>query len=146
MKNFNVPVCSLKIFLRIESFREKTIPLQQRLCRGAFHSQKSRTPLAKNPFVFKKNPSKIRLNPFVLKKSRTLFPMSEVPLRLCLNFLRKNAYAWKINGDRFFSKNCELMHSKSFPTVFLFSCRSLFLGNCIYCLVDACRIQTKNFQ
>ena len=48
--------------------------------RGAFHSQKSRTPLAKNPFVFKKNPSKIRLNPFVLKKSRTLFPMSEVPL------------------------------------------------------------------
>ena len=48
--------------------------------RGAFHSQKSRKPLAKNPFVFKKNPSKIRLNPFVLKKSRTLFPMSEVPL------------------------------------------------------------------
>ena len=34
----------------------------------------------KNPFVLKKNPSKIRVNPFVLKKSRTLFPMSEVPL------------------------------------------------------------------
>ena len=36
--------------------------------------------LGKNPFVFKKNPSKIRINPFVLKRSRTLFPMSEVPL------------------------------------------------------------------
>ena len=36
----------------------------------------------KNPFVFKKNPAKIRINPFVLKKSRTLFPMSEVPLGL----------------------------------------------------------------
>ena len=34
----------------------------------------------KNPFVFKKNPSKIGINPFVRKKSRTLFPMSEVPL------------------------------------------------------------------
>ena len=34
----------------------------------------------KNPFVFKKNPAKILINPFVLKKSRTLFPMSEVPL------------------------------------------------------------------
>ena len=43
----------------------------------------------KNPFVFKKNPSKIRVNPFVLKKSRTLFPMSKLPLgpkRKCINF------------------------------------------------------------
>ena len=48
--------------------------------RGAFHSQKISYTLGKNPFLFKKNPSKIRINPFVLKKSRTLFPMSEVPL------------------------------------------------------------------
>ena len=47
---------------------------------GAFHSQKSRTPLAKNLFFCKKNPSKIGINPFVGKKSRTLFPMSELPL------------------------------------------------------------------
>ena len=46
---------------------------------GHFTPKKSRTPLT-NPFVFKKNPSKILINPFVLKKSRTLFPMSEVPL------------------------------------------------------------------
>ena len=48
--------------------------------RGAFHSQKISYTFGKNPFVFKKNPSKICINPFVLKKSRTLFPMSEVPL------------------------------------------------------------------
>ena len=34
----------------------------------------------KNHSVFTKNSSKIRINPFVPKKSRTLFPMSEVPL------------------------------------------------------------------
>ena len=39
----------------------------------------------KNPFAFKKNPSRIRTNPVILKNSRTLFPMSEVPLsRHCL--------------------------------------------------------------
>ena len=49
--------------------------------RGAFHSKKSRTPLAKILlFARKKNPSKIRKNPFVLKKSRTLFRRSEMPL------------------------------------------------------------------
>ena len=50
--------------------------------RGAFHSKKISYTFGKNPFVFKKNPSKIRINPFVLEKSRTLFPMSEVPLDL----------------------------------------------------------------
>ena len=44
---------------------------------------KSSYTFGKNPFVFEKNPSKIRINPFVLKKSRTLSPMSEVPLALC---------------------------------------------------------------
>ena len=34
----------------------------------------------RDPFVFKKNPSKIRKNPFILTASRTLFPMSAVPL------------------------------------------------------------------
>ena len=42
--------------------------------------QKISYTFGKNPFVFKKNPSKIRMNPFVLKKSRTLFPISELPL------------------------------------------------------------------
>ena len=46
---------------------------------GLVSLPKSRTPLAKILF-FKKNPSKIRINPFVVKKSRTLFPMSELPL------------------------------------------------------------------
>ena len=45
----------------------------------------------KNPFVFKKNPAKIHINPFVLKKSRTLFPMSEVPLAVD-RFIKKFVY------------------------------------------------------
>ena len=38
-------------------------------CEGqaVFHSQKSRTPLGKNVFIFKKHPSKIRDSPFALK-------------------------------------------------------------------------------
>ena len=47
---------------------------------GHFTPKKISYTFGKNPFVFKKNPSKIRVNPLVLKKSRTLFPMSEVPL------------------------------------------------------------------
>ena len=56
--------------------------MAERICmdaRGISLSKISYT-FGKNPFVFKKNPSKIRINPFVFKKSRTLFPMSEVPL------------------------------------------------------------------
>ena len=44
--------------------------------RGAFHSKKSHTSLAKILCFLKK----IRKNPIVLKKSRTLFLMSEMPL------------------------------------------------------------------
>ena len=60
-------------------FRVSEIPLGCNK-RGAFHSQKISYTCGKNPFAFKKNPSKIRINPLVLKISRTLFPMSEVPL------------------------------------------------------------------
>ena len=56
------------------------IILWKGICRGAFHSQKVSYTFGKNPFVLKKNPSKILINPFVQKKSRTLFPMSELPL------------------------------------------------------------------
>ena len=62
--------------------------------RGAFHSQKISYTFGKNPFVSKKNPSKIRINPFVLKKSRTLFPMSEVPLGYNKYFLYKKLKMW----------------------------------------------------
>ena len=47
---------------------------------GHFTPKKSRTPWAKNPFLFKKNPPKIRKNPFVVKECRTLFRKSEMPL------------------------------------------------------------------
>ena len=84
MSRANRLQCSLlKMNLRqAGNFRMESItPFGSCRNRGAFYSQKISYTFGKNPFVLKENPSKIRVNLFVQKKSRTLFLMSEVPLR-----------------------------------------------------------------
>ena len=80
----NMPGGGVLIYFSIRERAVSNQPLsdsKNRHCKSRGISlQKISYTFGKNPFVFKKNPSKIRMNPFVLKKSRTLFPISELPL------------------------------------------------------------------